>query len=130
MTLLINKTVIKKEIFLKAYKAFKSEVYNKKWNYHEDNIWSLLVNIFAQSKLCTNKLVYIYNKNKDSLMENDHSLLEYQNVLYKFEMYKKLLSNKEREKYLIGEYNYFVNILKSDLKCFLITKDKKKKKTN
>ena len=107
----ITNKLIKKEIFLKAYEAFKKEINNGKWNYHEDHIWSILVNKFARSKLCTNKLIYIYNKNKDSLMENSFSLLELQNLLYKIEKFKKLFITKEEEKYLIAEYNYLLNIL-------------------
>ena len=33
--------LIKREIFLKAYQMFKDEIYNGKWNYFEDNIWSI-----------------------------------------------------------------------------------------
>lgn len=39
-----NNIVIRKEIFLKAYETFKEEIYDKKWNYFEDDIWSILVN--------------------------------------------------------------------------------------
>ncbi len=49
--------LIKGELFLKAYEAFKQEIYDKKWNYFEDDIWSILVNKYAKSKICTNKLI-------------------------------------------------------------------------
>ena len=51
--------LIKREIFLKAYKAFRKEIYNWKWNYFEDDIWNILVNKFANSKLCINRAIYI-----------------------------------------------------------------------
>ena len=57
---LIWNKLIKKEIFLQALETFKSEIYGPKWNYHEDNIWSLLVNKFANKKICINKLIYIF----------------------------------------------------------------------
>lgn len=54
--LIVNK-LIKKEIFLKAYEFFKDEIYNGKWNYNEDEMWSILVNKYAENKSCVNKLV-------------------------------------------------------------------------
>ena len=37
--------LIKKEVFLEAYEYFKKFIYKWKWNFHEDNIWSILVHI-------------------------------------------------------------------------------------
>ena len=56
--------LIKKEIFLKAYEDFKSEIYNVKWNYFEDDIWNILVNRYAKTKLCVNRLIYNYKCSK------------------------------------------------------------------
>ena len=64
---LIWNKLIKKEIYLKAYEFFKEEIYKEKWNYFEDDIWNILVNRYANSKLCVNRLIYIYNDNEDSL---------------------------------------------------------------
>ena len=58
--LIVNK-LIKREIFLKAFNLFKKYIYSNKWNYHEDNIWSLLVHKVASSKICVKKLIYVYN---------------------------------------------------------------------
>ena len=82
--------IIKREIFQKAYKAFKKEIYIWKWNYFEDDIWNILVNKFAKSKLCVNRIIYIYNYNKDSLMNKRFEIIEYKNLLYRHEMYKKI----------------------------------------
>ena len=65
---LIWNKLIKKEIFLKAYEFLKDKIYNGKWNYNEDEMWSILVNKYAENKICLNKLVYIYNNNSDSLL--------------------------------------------------------------
>lgn len=54
--LLVWNKLIKREIFLKAYKLFENYIYYKKWNYHEDDIWALLVHKVASSKLCENRL--------------------------------------------------------------------------
>ena len=49
--------LIKKEIFQKSYHAFKKEINIWKWNYFEDDIWNILVNKFAESKLCIEKTI-------------------------------------------------------------------------
>ena len=64
---LVWNKLVKRELYLKAYETFKEEIYNGKWNYFEDDIWSILVNRYAKSKLCINRLVYIYNYNSNSL---------------------------------------------------------------
>jgi glycosyltransferase involved in cell wall biosynthesis len=116
---LIWNKLIKKNIFLKAYEDFKKEVYNGKWNYHEDIIWSILVNKHANSKLCVNKLIYIYNNNEDSLMNKRAWILEFQNALYFLEMFKKLFKSKNEEKYLLGGYLWQINNLRPGLNNLL-----------
>ncbi len=71
--LLWNK-LIKRDLLLKAYKIFKQKIYGEKWNYHEDNIWSILVRKYAKSMKCINKLIYIYNNIHDSLMKKRYDL--------------------------------------------------------
>ena len=59
---LIWNKLVKKEIYFKSFNLFEKYIYSdKKWNYHEDNIWSILVNKLARSKLCVNKIIYKYN---------------------------------------------------------------------
>ena len=48
------------------------------------------MNKFAKSKLCVNRIIYIYNYNKDSLMNKRFEIIEYKNLLYRHEMYKKI----------------------------------------
>ena len=95
-TLIWNK-LIKKEIYLKAYNLFKDFIYYKKWNYHEDNIWSLLVHKVAKSKICVNKLIYIYNTNLNnaSLIKKRRNLMEFKNTIYRFEMKKKIFNDQK-----------------------------------
>ena len=82
--------LIKKNIFRKAYEDFKFAIYNGKWNYFEDDIWSILVHKYARSKRCIDKLIYIYNNNKNSLMKTRFSNIIFKNLLYRHEMYKHL----------------------------------------
>ena len=63
--------LIKRKTYLKAYKLYENYIYYKKWNYHEDNIWNLLIYKSASSEICLNSLIYIYNNNlhKKSIMK-------------------------------------------------------------
>ena len=117
--------LIKKEIFLKAYEFFKNEIFNLRWNYDEDEIWNILVNRYAETKLCVNKLVYKYNFHKDSLMNKRNMTILIQNFIYRHNMYKKIFSKKEEEKYLIVEYNFLFNWLKNAMKQHRLIKDYK-----
>ena len=120
---LIWNKLIRREIFLKAYQMFKDEIYNGKWNYFEDDIWNILVNRYARTKFCANKLVYIYNYNNDSLMNKRYDTIEFQNLLYRHNMYKKLFSSKKDEKILIAEYFFLFKRLISEKKYLLLLND-------
>ena len=85
--------LIKRETFQKSYQNFKDEINILKWNYFEDDIWSILVNKFAISKLCINRIIYIYDYNKDSLINKKQGIIEFKNLLYRHEMYMKLRKN-------------------------------------
>ena len=115
--------LIKKEIFQKSYHAFKKEINIWKWNYFEDDIWNILVNKFAESKLCIEKTIYIYNFNKDSLINKKQGIIEFQNLLYRHEMYKKLFSKKENERFLIAEYLFLLNRIEFQLDYLLLIND-------
>ena len=112
--------LIRREIFIQAYKAFKNEIENWKWDYYEDDVWNILVNKFAKSKLCVNRVIYIYNFNNRSLMNNKIKLIELKNLLYRHEMYKKIFQNKEKQKYFVAEYLFLLNTLKSQTKQLLL----------
>ena len=117
---LITNKLIKKDVFLKAYEFLKNSIYNWKWNYFEDDIWNILVHKYAKSELCLDRLVYIYNYNNKSLMNKRFGNIEFQNILYRHEIYKKIFSKKEEQKYLIAEYNFLFNRLKSKLNNILL----------
>jgi len=116
--------LIKKEIYLSAYEDFKVEIYNGKWNYFEDDIWNILVNRHAKSRLCINKVIYIYNYNKGSLMNQKSRTIEFQNLIYRHEMYEKLFSLKKDEKYLIAEYYFLIKRFRSLQRYLLLLNNK------
>lgn len=120
---LIWNKLIKRETFQKSYQVFQNEIKSLKWNYFEDDIWNILVNRFANSKLCINRIIYIYNYDKDSLMNKKQGIIEFQNLLYRHEMYKKLFLNKENEKFLIAEYLFLFNRIESQLNNLLFLND-------
>ena len=115
--------LIKRETFQKSYQAFKNEINILKWNYFEDDIWNILVNRFANSKLCIDKIIYIYNYNNDSLINKKQGMIEFQNLLYRHEMYKKLFANKDNERFLIAEYLFLIKRLELQLNYFLLISD-------
>lgn len=117
--------LIRREIFIKAYNTFKEEIYNWKWNYYEDDIWNILINKYAKSKICVNRMIYIYNYDQRSLMNNKRGLIEFQNLIYRHEMYKKIFSTKENEKYLIAEYLFLFNRIKLQINALIILNSQK-----
>ena len=112
--------LIKRETFIKAYVEFKKEIYKWKWNYYEDDIWNILVNKYAKTKICLNRVIYIYNYDQKSLMNNKSRLIEFQNLIYRHEMYKKIFSSKQDEKYLIAEYIFLFNRIKSQINALIL----------
>ena len=118
---LIWNKLIKRDIYLKAYEVFKEKIYGDKWNYHEDNIWSILVHKYANSLRCIKKIIYIYNEFPDSLMKNRFNLIDLNNLIYRHEMYEKIFNSKDDSKYLIPEVLvFFYYIIKMDVLVELI----------
>ena len=90
---------------------FKCEIYGEKWNYHEDNIWSILIHRFANSSVFINKKIYYYYfNNPDSEMFNRGNPLELKNLLYRIKMYKKIFKFKREKKYIIAGYVELIDI--------------------
>ena len=123
---LIWNKLIKREIYLKAYEFFRPKIYGEKWNYHEDNIWSILVNKYAKTMICVNKLIYIYNDFKDSLMKNRYNIIELNNLIYRHFMYKKIFTTQKEKKYLIAEYLEIINFIEESDNFYKIIKNNDK----
>jgi glycosyltransferase involved in cell wall biosynthesis len=123
---LIWNKLIRREIYLKAYEFFRPKIYGEKWNYHEDNIWSILVNKYAKTMICVNKLIYIYNDFKDSLMKNRYDLIELNNLIYRHFMYKEIFTTQKENKYLIAEYLELINFIEESDNFYQIIKNNDK----
>ena len=111
---LIWNKLIKRKLFIKVYRLFGKIIYEKKWNFHEDNIWSLLINKYSKSMLCTKKLIYIYHLNNESFMANRWSIQELHNLLYRHEMFIKILNKKRDKKYIEAEIIELINLIKNN----------------
>ena len=130
----ITNKMIKKELLKYVYKIFENKINGNKWNYHEDNIWSILIHKYANSAINVNKEVYYYYNNNDSEMNNKGNFLEMQNLLYRYDICKEIFKYNHDLKYFFGmymdilkKYDENINVIKQNnyLKnhFFNITKD-------
>ena len=125
---LIWNKLIRRDVYLKAYEIFKDKIYGDKWNYHEDNIWSILVHKIANSLRCLKKIIYIYNEFPDSLMKNRFNLIDLNNLIFRHEMYVKIFNSQDESKYLSTEIIvFFFYIIKMNVLVELIMKNEKVK---
>lgn len=112
---LITNKLIKKELFLKVYDIFKIKILGEKWNYGEDEIWSGLVNKFANSKICINKAIFIYHYNSDSLNNNKFNMLYMTNLINWLEMFDKIIyDDKKYKKFLTSRISYLIEFIESN----------------
>ena len=116
--------LVKRKLILKCYEIFKSNIYSEKWNYGEDTIWSALINKYAKSMICISKIVYIYNSNKDSLMNNQFNIFRIKNIFKFEEMYRQILNQKKEKKYIIGNIKGIINYFKKHKNAFSLIKSK------
>ena len=99
----ITNKLIKKNVFLKAYDEFKDEIFSHKWNFHEDNIWSILVKNFSNSSAILNKFIYSYKRNKESLNMQRGNINDIKSTFYRLKKMKQFNNiNINRFKYYLG----------------------------
>ena len=118
---LITNKIIKREIFLKAYEFLKSKIYGEKWVYSEDEIWSVLINKYANSKVCTDKVAYIYYSNNDSLMHNRINIISLFDLVHWFEMLKIIYDKKEYKNYILNHLYYLIKFFKINNRNNILT---------
>lgn len=108
---IITNKMIKNKVYRKIFQSFKSEIFGKKWIYHDDNIFSILAHKYANSSMLLNRIIYKYHRNKNSAMLNRGNFLELKNLFYKFQKYKKLFNreNENDKKILTLEYELLLN---------------------
>ena len=110
---LITNKLVKRGLLIKAYKKLKKKIFGGKWNYGEDEIWATLINKYANSKICLNKVIFIYYSNNDSLMQNRFNALYCLNLIYWLEMFMKIFNNRKDEIYLENRISYLLNLFQN-----------------
>ena len=100
---LITNKFVKKEIFVKAYSYFYKEIYKYKWNFHEDNIWNILIRKFGKTSEILNQYIYNYKRNKESLNMRKNGLLELKNRIYRLKALLSIIKNSN----LSDSYLYY-----------------------
>ena len=108
---LIWNKFIKKEVYLKAYKAYEKRINGENWIHYDDNIWSVLIHKYANTMECVNKTLYIHMLNPTSLTNKIGSLTEVKSVIDRYEMFKEIYNSTEEKKYLIKEYDNLIYLI-------------------
>lgn len=103
----ITNKLFSKKIIQKAYEYFKTQIFGNKWNFHEDNIWNILVRKYSRYKLNFTKYIYIYKRNNESLNFQKGSLLEFKNRIYKTKVFIKILKNEQNSLQKYYKYLYY-----------------------
>ena len=108
---LIWNKFIKKEVYLRAYKAYEKRINGENWIHYDDNIWGVLIHKYANTLECINKTLYIHILNPTSLTNKIGSLTEVKSVIDKYEMFKEIYNTKEEKKYLIKEFENLMYLI-------------------
>ena len=119
---LITNKLIKKKLLFNAFKHLENKIYGEKWNYGEDEIWSILVNKHANSMICVNKIIFIYYSNNDSLTHNKYNILYFSNMINWLEMLMKIFEEKIYWAYLKKQVSSLINLFE-DKQNFLFIKN-------
>ena len=108
---LIWNKFIKKEVYLRAYKAYEKRINGENWIHYDDNIWGVLIHKYANTLECINKTLYVHILNPTSLTNKIGSLTEVKSVIDKYEMFKEIYNTKEEKKYLIKEFENLMYLI-------------------
>lgn len=120
----ITNKLIKRELLEKSLKFWKKEIYNIKWNYFEDNIWSILIHKYANSSMFVNKNIYIYyTKNNDSFTFNRGNIIEMKNLIFRNKMFRKIFTEKKEEKYILSGYLELITNFEKNIKLIQDNKE-------
>ena len=112
---LITNKSINRKLILKVYNILKKKIYKNKWNYHEDNIWNILIRKYSNSSSILNKFIYIYKRNNESLMLNNDNINDVKNRVYRIKTIQEINNNydiNEFKKYYNNAIKYFNNSIK------------------
>ena len=100
---MISNKLIKKDIYQKIFDDFKEIISETKYNYFEDDILSILVHKYANILRCLDKVIYRYNENSDSLINNRFNKIDLNVLINRNEIFTKIFNSSEYTKYLQTE---------------------------
>ena len=123
----ITNKLVKREVFMQAYKEFEKYVYGVKWHYFEDNIWSILVYKYANSSIFVSRRIYCYYLNNQSAMMNRGSVFELENMILRNKMYDELFKPKEYQKFLFAGYSELVFLFEKNINITIANIELKQK---
>jgi glycosyltransferase involved in cell wall biosynthesis len=106
----ITNKFVKRNILIKAYNNLYNDIHYNKWNYHDDNIWNILVRLYSKRSKTLNKYIYVYKRNSDSLnIKKDNSMF-IKNSIYRTKIINKIILNSkiaDSKNYLERSYQFF-----------------------
>ena len=106
----ITNKFVKRNILIKAYNYLYNDIHYNKWNYHDDNIWNILVRLYSKRSKTLNKYIYVYKRNSDSLnIKKDNSMF-IKNSIYRTKIINKIILNSkiaDSKNYLERSYQFF-----------------------
>ena len=107
----ITNKLMDREIILKAYKYYSKYIYKNIWNFHEDNVWNLLVRKFSKKTEILNEYIYIYRRNKDSLNMRKGNIVDIKNRIYRLKLFFDFYNMFKRNFYYNNLNIYISNII-------------------
>lgn len=107
----ITNKLMDREIILKSYKYYSKYIYKNIWNFHEDNIWNLLVRKFSKKTEILNEYIYIYRRNKDSLNMRKGNIIDIKNQIYRLKLFFDFYNMFKRNFYYNHPNIYISNII-------------------
>ena len=115
----ITNKFVKRNILMKAYNYLYNDIHYNKWNYHDDNIWNILVRLYSKKSKILNKYIYVYERNNDSLnIKKDNSIF-IKNSIYRTRTLIKIILNNnitDSNRYLEKLYQFFKQISNFNIK--------------
>lgn len=96
---------------LTVYKYYKKYINGNKWNYHNDNIWNLLIRHFSKKIKIFNKYIYIYKRNNESLNMNKGNIIDIKNRIYRLKLLINLHQKLKNNLYYYNLYFYLDDII-------------------
>ena len=105
----ITNKLIGRNIIIKAFEYYCKYIYRNRWNFHEDNIWNLLVRKFSKKTAVLNEYIYIYKRNNESLNMMIGNIIDIKNRIYRLKLLIKFYKIFNSNIYYYDLHHYIKN---------------------